>query len=95
MEKLQGIKKEVKELRFALGLTQKSFSKLIGVSESAVKQWESGRCYPSPPHMKVILGIKEMIAAGVAKEVSASPGETITDDLIKKVYDKYIKDKLN
>jgi transcriptional regulator with XRE-family HTH domain len=94
MEELGRVKNEVKELRLALGLTQKSFADTIGVSVSAVKQWESGRCYPSPPHMKIITGIKEMLSAGVAFELSHSPGATYTDELIKKVYDKYIKDKL-
>ena len=94
MEDLKRIKNEIKELRLFLGLTQKNFAETIGVSESAVKQWESGRCYPSPPHMRIIISIKEMLSAGVAFELSHSPGTTLTDELIKKVYDKYIKDKL-
>lgn len=94
MKELRRIKNEVKELRLALGLTQKGFADLIGVSVSAVKQWESGRCYPSPPHMKIIIGVREMVSAGVAFEISHTPETTFTDELVKKVYDKYIKDKL-
>lgn len=94
MEDLKRIRNEVKELRFALGLTQRGFAEAVGVSVSAVKQWESGRCYPSPAHMKMIILIKETVTAGVAHELACAPGTTFTDELIRKVYDKYIKDKL-
>lgn len=88
------IKNEVKELRLFLGLTQAQFAKRIGVSESAVKQWESGRCFPSPSNMKQIILLKELLSAGVAVEMRSSR-ESFSEELIKKVYNKYLKEKLN
>lgn len=78
MEDLRRIRNEVKELRYALGLTQKSFAFKLGVSVSAVKQWESGRCYPSAPHMKLISDLKN-------NELSP---------IIEKAESKLIKEKL-
>lgn len=79
------LSKEVKELRLSAGLTQVLFAKKLGVSTSAIKQWESGRCYPSPLHMKLIRDMTE----------HTQENATIDFTAVKKVYDKYMKDKLS
>lgn len=57
------MKSEIKELRLSLGLTQKEFAEAVGVSLSAVKQWELGYCCPSPSHTKMIAEIKAETAS--------------------------------
>ena len=82
------LSKEVKELRLSAGLTQALFAKKLGVSTSAIKQWESGRCYPSPIHMKLI---RDMTNNTQAHEANATE---VDFTAVKKLYDKYMKDKL-
>lgn len=38
---------EVWKIRTSLGLTQQAFGELVGMSDSAVQSWESGRSTPS------------------------------------------------
>jgi putative transcriptional regulator len=82
------LSKEVKELRLSAGLTQALLAKKLGVSASAVKQWESGRCYPSPLHMKLI---RDMTNNTQANEANAAE---VDFTAVKKLYDKYMEDKL-
>ena len=38
---------QIRELRESLGLTLKEFGRKVGVSESCVHHWESGRTHPT------------------------------------------------
>jgi putative transcriptional regulator len=40
--------KEIKSLRFRLGLTQEKFAQKLGVTVSSVVRWENNKRSPSP-----------------------------------------------
>ena len=45
---------DVKDLRVRLGLTQKQFSSMIGVSTKTLQNWEQGRREPEGPAMALL-----------------------------------------
>ena len=50
---------KIKELRKAAGLTQVRFAEAMGVTQSTVSQWESGRALPDTaklPKLAEVLG---------------------------------------
>ncbi len=46
-------------LRLALGLSQRQLGEKIGVTESAVRSWESGSRRPSGPALKMLEMLEE------------------------------------
>ncbi len=47
---------DVTRVRNRLGLSQRKFAKLLGISEDTVQNWEQGRRHPSGP-AKVLLKV--------------------------------------
>lgn len=45
---------EVRELRQAVGASQQSFAKAIGVSEKTLQNWEQGRRNPTGPALALL-----------------------------------------
>ena len=54
----------VKGLRQLLGLTQKQFSRELGVSCNTVNQWENARRQPQPARLQRLLEIKTSLSQG-------------------------------
>lgn len=50
---------QVREVRFALGLTQTELAKEVGVSQPLVAMWEGGDREPSGPAAIVLSQLKE------------------------------------
>jgi putative transcriptional regulator len=46
--------KQIKELRYRLGMTQEQFAVELGVTVSAVNRWENGKSQPSPLALKAM-----------------------------------------
>ncbi len=44
----------IKEIRGKIGLSQSSFSSVLGVSKKTVEAWESGRCIPQGPAQRML-----------------------------------------
>lgn len=42
-------KEEIRTKRLALGLSQKEFARLMGISWATIARWEGGQRKPSPP----------------------------------------------
>lgn len=51
--------RQIKQIRTKLGLTQEEFAELVGVSQEAVSQWESGMTKPDKRSTKIIKLVKE------------------------------------
>ena len=49
----------VQEVRISLGMTQKSFAAVLGVSQRTVESWECGKSTPIPTAKKLIYLIHE------------------------------------
>ncbi len=49
----------VSAVRGALGMTQRAFAQVLGVSRRTVEAWESGKTTPSPTAKKLIYLIQE------------------------------------
>lgn len=49
----------VAEIRTSLGMTQKVFAELLGVSRRTVEAWESGKSTPAPTAKKLMFLIGE------------------------------------
>lgn len=49
----------VAEIRTSLGMTQKVFAELLGVSRRTVEAWESGKSTPTPTAKKLMFLIGE------------------------------------
>lgn len=49
----------VQEVRISLGMTQKSFAAVLGVSQRTVESWECGKSTPTPTAKKLIYLIHE------------------------------------
>lgn len=49
----------VAEIRASLGMTQKVFAELLGVSRRTVEAWESGKSTPTPTAKKLMFLIGE------------------------------------
>ena len=49
--------KEIKELRYKLGMTQQQFARVVGVTISSVKRWENNKQSPSPLAEQAILSV--------------------------------------
>jgi putative transcriptional regulator len=45
---------EIKKIRLSIDCTQKSFAKLMGVSQSTVEYWESGKSVPSGSSQRML-----------------------------------------
>ena len=59
---------QIKEVRNGCGLSQKSFSAVMGVSVKTVEAWECGRTHPSGPALRVlerisVYGVDDLIKA--------------------------------
>jgi putative transcriptional regulator len=54
--------KQIKELRFRLGMTQEQFAAELGVTISTIQRWESEVSHPSPMALKLI---KELSATAL------------------------------
>ena len=52
--------KAIKRIRTMLGVTQEVFAVQINVSAATVKQWEIGRCCPSPRNYDAIRQLLSM-----------------------------------
>ena len=50
--------RQIKELRYRLGMTQEQFAAELGVTVSAVNRWENGKVQPSPLALKVMEQLK-------------------------------------
>jgi putative transcriptional regulator len=48
------IAKQIKELRYRLGMTQEQFAVELGVTISTIQRWESETSQPSPMALKLI-----------------------------------------
>jgi DNA-binding transcriptional regulator YiaG len=59
--------KQVRRLRDALGVTQRTFARLLGVSPELVEHWEQGRRTPVP------------IACRLLDRISADPRQFVAD----------------
>jgi putative transcriptional regulator len=53
MKTLKG-NKQIKDLRYRLGMTQEQFAVQLGVTVSAVNRWENGKVQPSPLALKAM-----------------------------------------
>ncbi len=51
---------KIKELRIKSGLTQADVSKQLGVGESAISMWESGKRQPSAKRLRRIANLYEV-----------------------------------
>jgi putative transcriptional regulator len=40
--------KQIKELRYRLGMTQEQFAMELGVTLNTINRWENGKSHPSP-----------------------------------------------
>jgi len=40
--------KQIKELRYRLGMTQEQFAVQLGVTHGTINRWENGKSHPSP-----------------------------------------------
>jgi putative transcriptional regulator len=40
--------KQIKELRYRLGMTQEQFAVKLGVTHGTINRWENGKSHPSP-----------------------------------------------
>ena len=49
----------IQELRITLGMTQKSFAEILGVSRRTVESWECGKSTPTPTAKKLIYLIQQ------------------------------------
>lgn len=45
---------EIRKLREEVGLTQRQFAQLLGVSHQTVISWEKGRTEPPPVHVELM-----------------------------------------
>lgn len=52
---------EISRVRESLGMSQESFSKILGVSLSTVNRWEKGRQVPSNLQTQQIMALKGLI----------------------------------
>ena len=52
---------ELKEIRKALGMTQKEFSDLFGVQHNTISEWESGKTR-IPNYVYIIIGLMDKLA---------------------------------
>jgi len=59
--------------RKALGLSQAELARAIGVDQSSVSLWESGKRLPRGP---TLLGVLHVLAALKAKRAAESPAQT-------------------
>jgi putative transcriptional regulator len=46
--------KQIKELRFRLGMTQEQFAVKMGTTGTTVHRWENGHSHPSPMALKLM-----------------------------------------
>lgn len=51
------LNKKIKALRALLGLTQKAFSKVVGVSRVRIAEWEGGRGAPNSERMRLLINL--------------------------------------
>ena len=49
----------IKEMRLSLGMTQRTFAEMLGVSRRTVEAWESGKSTPTPTAKKLMYLIQE------------------------------------
>ena len=80
-------KNNIKELRKRAGLTQKQLAERIQVNQTAVSQWETGRCYPSAKILQKLAEIlgstaDELLRCKEIKEQMAEANGCSVDDLI-------------
>lgn len=68
----------IRKLRTRLGLSQVQVARLVGVSATAVVQWERGRSAPAGPNRRTLVGLRRLgrrdarqLLAGM--EAAASP----------------------
>ena len=52
-------KSEIKEIRLALGLSQRRLANKLGVSKLSVYKWEAGRSVPHPVFVKMITELRD------------------------------------
>lgn len=52
-------KSEIKEIRLALGLSQRRLANKLGVSKLSVYKWEAGRSVPHPVFVKMIMELRD------------------------------------
>ena len=65
---------ERRALREGAGLTRKEVGSLLGVSDTAVYVWESGKSTPSKRHLADYVGLLEELSA--ATDIGAEPTAT-------------------
>jgi DNA-binding transcriptional regulator YiaG len=63
----------IRELRARLGVTQDEFAHALGVAESTVRNWESGR---NPPHRGAAARIRGLEQAKIAEKTGRYSQET-------------------
>lgn len=51
--------KEIKELRLAMGMTQREISELLGIGEKTYTRWETGRERPSQSLNKLLMAMAQ------------------------------------
>lgn len=56
-------------IRLDMGLSQRRFSKKVGVSRTSVSNWETGRCLPSAGELRSLLEGLEMSEAEVMENL--------------------------
>jgi putative transcriptional regulator len=44
----------IKEIRSKIGLSQASFSSVLGVSKKTIEAWEAGKCIPQGPAQRML-----------------------------------------
>ena len=61
---------DIKAFRDALGLTQEELAERIGVTHSAISQWESGKKKPRPVVLKMLTYLRDEAAGRKKRNAS-------------------------
>ncbi len=75
----------IREKRKALSMTQRQFAEAVGVTESMVSRWESGRITPSPLARKAIQNIQGKTVEKSEAMVSLDSVATFTGKAIRQL----------
>lgn len=61
---------DIKTFREGLGLTQEELAERIGVTHSAISQWESGKKSPRPMVLKMLTMLRDQAAGKISRQAS-------------------------